>query len=202
MERKTHWEKVYAERKPDEVSWYQPEPRLSLRLIKQAAAPGAAVLDAGGGASVLVDRLLDEGFAPTVLDVSGGALAAARARLGARAQKVRWIEADVLSAPLESAAYDVWHDRAVFHFLIEADDRRRYAAQLLRALRPGGCAIIAAFSLSGPPKCSGLPVERYSPESLARELGAGLELAASEPETHDTPFGTRQEFVYCRFLRR
>lgn len=203
MTRKSHWEKVYDERAPDEVSWHQKEPAQSLRLIK-AAAPvqDAAVLDVGGGASVLIDRLLAEGYSRlAVLDVSGKALALAQARLGPAAARVRWLEADVTQAELPAGACDVWHDRAVFHFLTNPKDRRAYLSLMSRALGKNGQAVIATFSPAGPPKCSGLEVMRYSSETLARELGEGFRLVESAVESHETPFGTRQEFVYCRFAR-
>ncbi len=203
MERKSHWEQVYADRGPEEVSWFQKEPELSLRLIKAAAAgPRAAVIDVGGGASVLTGLLLAQGFADlTVLDISGKALAAARAPLGQEASKVRWLEADITQASLPEAAFDVWHDRAVFHFLTDPIDRGAYLARLERALRPHGQAVIAVFSAAGPAKCSGLDVARYSAETLSRELGAGWELMESVAETHVTPWGAAQEFIYGRFRR-
>jgi ubiquinone/menaquinone biosynthesis C-methylase UbiE len=201
MERKAHWEKVYGSRAPDSVSWYQKEPRKSLELIKACAVSGA-VIDVGGGASVLVDRLVESGYEVTVLDISGKALFAAKDRLRAAAAKVKWVEGDVTAVELPESAYDVWHDRAVFHFLTEEEDRHKYLDQLRYALKPGGSVVMACFSLAGPPKCSGLDVARYSSETLSKELGEDFELLDAKSETHLTPFKTTQQFVYCRFRRR
>ncbi len=199
MDRKTHWEAVYGKKKSTEVSWYQPEPELSLRLIGGCTPrPGASVIDVGGGASKLVDRLVDRGYEDvTVLDLSGAALAESRARLGERGNRVRWIESDILNASLPEAAYDVWHDRAVFHFLIDPEDRRVYVEQVLRSVRPGGHVLVATFGLDGPEKCSGLTVARYSPAELHAQFGSPFELLQSVNEEHVTPMGTTQKFVYC-----
>ena len=196
-----HWQKVYTEKAPTGVSWYQPVPSRSLALI-EAAAPGN-VVDIGGGASTLVDYLVDRpGVVVRVVDISGAALEYARSRLGAdAASRVHWIEADVtgpLSA-LPDAWADVWHDRAVFHFLTTADERLAYAKNLARILRPGGTVIIAAFAKDGPEKCSGLSVCRHDAGSIAAELSrAGRIFSASESqrEEHVTPWGSVQAFVY------
>ncbi len=201
MERKQHWEKVYGLRAVDAVSWYQKNPRKSLDMISSACKKGA-VIDVGGGASVLADRLVELGYAVSVLDISPRALAAAKERLGVAASSVAWIEGDINSVALPEEAYDVWHDRAVFHFLTDKADRSKYLDQLRRALKPGGSVVISTFSLAGPPKCSGLDVARYSPETLSKEFGKEFELVESKSESHLTPFETRQEFVYCRFKRR
>jgi SAM-dependent methyltransferase len=149
-----------------------------------------------------VDDLLAQGVSEvTVLDLSSRALAAAKARLSEGAERVTWIEADVTAAPLPSGSYDLWHDRAVFHFLTQAEDRRRYVDAMRHALKPGGQAILATFALDGPPRCSGLEVVRYSPDTLRQELGSGFQLAETVPEAHQTPFHTTQRFVYNRFLR-
>ncbi len=199
MDRKAHWEAVYGKKKSTEVSWYQPEPELSLRLITSCAPrPGASVIDVGGGASTLVDRLLDRGYEDvTVLDLSGAALRESRARIGERGSRVSWIEADILNTPLPQAAYDVWHDRAVFHFLTDAADRRLYVEQVLRSVRPGGHVLVATFGLDGPEKCSGLTVARYSPTELHAQFGTSFELLQSVNEEHVTPMGMTQKFVYC-----
>src|SRR5579871_955406 len=161
MERKDHWERVYSTKGEREVSWFQEEPTLSLKLIRAVSPATGRVVDVGGGASVLVDRLLDLGFDRlTVLDISGEALARARARLGERAERVRWVEADV-TAVESLGEFDVWHDRAVFHFLTEPGDRRKYVELARRSVPSGGHVIIATFAPSGPPKCSGLDVCRY-----------------------------------------
>lgn len=197
-----HWDRVYATRAPDEVSWFQPDPGLSMSMIEAAGAGlGDPVIDIGGGASTLVDALLAAGHrAVTVLDISDKALAAARTRLGARAESVAWIVADVTRWRPE-ASYPVWHDRAAFHFLTDAGERAAYMAALRAALRPGGTAIIAAFAADGPERCSGLPVRRYSPALLAGELGPGFRLIETTDEEHVTPAGARQHFVFCRFRR-
>ena len=199
MDRKAHWETVYGKKKSTEVSWYQPEPEISLRLIGDfAPRPAASVIDVGGGASRLVDRLVDRGYQDVaVLDLSGAALAESRALLGARGNRVRWIEGDILTASLPEAAYDVWHDRAVFHFLTDAADRRLYVKQVLRSVRPGGHVLVATFGLDGPEKCSGLTVARYSPAELHAQFGSPFELLQSVNEEHVTPTGTTQKFVYC-----
>lgn len=202
MTTKQHWDDVYATKATTEVSWFQQHPELSLALIARATlATDAAILDVGGGASTLVDGLLALGYTNvTVLDLSGTALAAARHRLGARADQVTWLEGDVRDADLPAA--DLWHDRAVFHFLTDPADRAAYRAQLRATLRPGGQVVIATFAEDGPTRCSGLPVQRYSPAQLAAELGAGYRLVESEREEHHTPLGSVQAFTYGRFAVR
>jgi SAM-dependent methyltransferase len=197
-ERRQHWEQVYRTRAPEQVSWYQPEARNSLELIRRAGPDcAAAIIDIGGGASTLVDSLVDADYRDvTVLDLAPDALAIARARLGARADSVHWMTADILAAELPAARYDIWHDRAAFHFLTNPDDRARYVAQLRHALSPGGHLVMATFALDGPPRCSGLDVIRYSAESLADELGSGFELVESVREEHRTPSGAIQRFQY------
>lgn len=202
-ERKGHWERVHRGKAPGERSWFQPRPEASLGLMESAGiGPEARVVDVGGGTSRLVDELLERGYRHlTVLDISGAALAEARERLGERAENVRFVESDVTEADLEGP-FDLWHDRAVFHFLTDADDRRRYVELLRRTLAPGGHAIVATFAEDGPEKCSGLPVVRYTPEALSAELGIDLELARARREMHVTPSGKEQSFVYCHFRRR
>ena len=197
-ERRQHWEQVYHTRAPEQVSWYQLEARNSLELIRLARPDrAAAIIDIGGGASTLVDSLVDADYRDvTVLDLAPDALAIARARLGARADSVHWMTADILAAELPAARYDIWHDRAAFHFLTNPDDRARYVAQLRHALSPGGYLVMATFALDGPPRCSGLDVIRYSAESLAGELGSGFELVESVREEHRTPSGAIQRFQY------
>ena len=199
MNREKHWDRIYRAKAPTEVSWYQPEARLSLELIHRVA-PGldASVLDVGGGASTLADGLLSAGYRDvTVLDLAPAALAQAQERLGERAAQVRWIVADVLDAPLPAASCAVWHDRAVFHFLTDARDRACYVAQAQRIVRPGGHVIVASFGPEGPSRCSGLEVVRYSPEGLHTEFGAAFHLLDSAKEDHRTPGGSVQAFVYC-----
>lgn len=199
MDPKEHWDRIYRANAPGEVSWYQPEARLSIELIGRVApARSAPIIDVGGGASTLVDGLLEAGHdAVTVLDLSPAALAAARRRLAGRAARVRWVVADVLDAPLSAAAYAVWHDRAVFHFLTDPADRARYVAETRRAVRPGGHVIVASFAPEGPARCSGLEVARYTPEAMHAEFGAGFRLLDSVREDHQTPGGALQAFVYC-----
>jgi len=203
MERKAHWDGVYTSRQPTEVSWYQAEPTRSLELLRGAGAgPDTAVIDIGGGDSTFVDAVLAAHLGRvTVLDISGAALARAQARLGARAREVAWIEADVTRVELKAQAFDVWHDRAVFHFLTRAEDRARYVATAAAALRPGGVLLISTFALDGPTRCSGLEVARYGPAELAREFGPGFALERSFADVHRTPGGTEQRFTVA-VLRR
>jgi SAM-dependent methyltransferase len=199
---RVYWESVHA-RREDEVSWFQASPTTSLQLVARTGAPrGARILDVGGGASRLVDGLLDAGFdRVTVLDIAGVALARARCRLGPRATAVAWVEADV-TAWVPEAPFDVWHDRAVFHFLVRPEDRAAYRTALLAALRGGGQAIIATFASDGPERCTGLPVVRYEPAALAAELGPDFTLVESLHEDHRTPGGKLQRFQWSRLVRR
>jgi ubiquinone/menaquinone biosynthesis C-methylase UbiE len=196
---RTHWEQVYRTRRPEEVSWFQPEARLSLDLIRSAApGPGTRIIDVGGGSSTLVDGLVAASYLDvTVLDISGTSLALARQRLRRAANRVCWLEADVLSDKLPEASFDLWHDRAVFHFLTSPFDRARYIAQVRRTVRPGGHVLVATFADDGPTKCSGLPVTRYGPSALHQTFGTGFRLLASRREEHITPAGVRQPFTYC-----
>jgi SAM-dependent methyltransferase len=200
--RQDHWQRVHGRAPPTAASWHQERPAMSLALI---AATGlgrqARILDVGGGAATLVDHLLADGYgAVSVLDIAPAALDLARRRLGDKAAAVRWIVADV-TAWSPPRRYDVWHDRAVFHFLTEPADRRAYVATLARALAPNGQAIIATFALEGPERCSGLPCVRYSADTLAAELGPAWRLAESRAEDHVTPGGAIQRFLYGRFAR-
>ena len=198
--RRAHWENVYATKAENEVSWFQRSPTPSLDLIVQAGATAtSAIIDIGGGASRLVDHLIDQDFADvTVLDLSAAALAAARGRLGPGADRVEWIVADV-TAWEPARAYDIWHDRAAFHFLTEAGDRAAYIARLQRGLRVGGHAIIASFGPDGPERCSGLPVVRYDSAQLTRTLGPAFELVHTQRHEHATPWDTRQAFQFSIF---
>ena len=200
--RQAHWEDVYTKKGENEVSWFQENPAPSLELIAQVGATSAsAIIDIGGGASRLVDSLIDRDFEDvTVLDLSAAALGAAKARLGSRAAQVHWIVADVtVWEPLK--AYDIWHDRAAFHFLTEDRDRAAYVARLERALKVGGCAIIATFALDGPERCSGLPVVRYDPASLGQTLGRAFQLVDSRRQAHSTPWASNQSFQFSVFRR-
>jgi SAM-dependent methyltransferase len=203
MHSKEHWEKVYATKATDAVSWFQPHADTSVGLIKATgAALDASIIDVGGGASTLVDDLLGLGYTNlTVLDLSAAALAAARQRLGGKASGVRWIEADITRANLPERAFDIWHDRAVFHFLTSPEDRAAYVQAVFRAVKPGGHVIVATFAEDGPNQCSGLPVMRYRPDELHAEFGEAFALLKHEKEAHHTPSGTVQQFVYC-YCRR
>ena len=194
-----HWDALYRRKAPTELSWYQPESVVSLHLIRQSATDlDGPIIDAGGGASTLVDGLLDAGYrAITVLDLAPAALAVSRARLGGRAANVAWVAADVLSPPLARGSLSVWHDRAVFHFLTDPADRLQYVAQVRHAVRPGGHVIVASFAADGPTRCSGLDVVRYTPDAMHAEFGTGFRLVQSLRENHHTPTGATQAFVYC-----
>lgn len=204
MDAKIHWEHIYETKAPSQVSWYQEHAQLSLSFIQRAGiATTANIIDVGGGASILVDDLLAAGFLHvSVLDISAKALEVARNRLGARAAEVNWIEADITRVELPFHSYDVWHDRAVFHFLIQAEDRRRYVQAVQHAVRPGGHVIVATFALDGPLRCSDLDVARYDADSLHDEFGEHFTLIDSARETHQTPFGTQQKFIYCYCRKR
>jgi SAM-dependent methyltransferase len=197
-----HWETVYSEKHERDLSWFQERPEPSLELIARAGAtPASDVIDIGGGASRLVDALLARGFAHvSVLDLSETALAKARARLGDGAEKVKWIAADV-TAWQPDARYDVWHDRAAFHFLTEPDAQRAYVERLRLALRDGGHAIIATFAHDGPEKCSGLPVARHSAETIGALLGTEFALVDARRHEHATPWGSVQKFQFSTFVR-
>lgn len=203
MDVRAHWQKVYETKKPTDVSWYQPAAGTSLSFIRRAALDrAAAIIDVGGGASTFVDGLLAEGYTRlTVLDVSGAALAGAAARLAGESERVTWLEANVLDAELPAAAYDLWHDRAVFHFLTDVSERERYVEQVRGSVRVGGSAIIATFASDGPTKCSGLPVARYEPQELHRQFGSDFQLCESTREEHRTPAGATQPFIYCWFRK-
>jgi SAM-dependent methyltransferase len=199
MNKKTHWEHIYETKAPTQVSWYQEHAQYSLQFIQNTGVQKTNdIIDVGGGASTLVDDLITAGFQNiSVLDVSARALQLARQRLGARAAEVNWIEADITQVDLPQQAYDLWHDRAVFHFLTRPTDRQHYIDVVRQAVRKGGHVIVATFAPDGPDHCSGLEVVRYSPESLHDEFGAGFEIVGSTHETHHTPLGKEQKFIYC-----
>lgn len=202
INRKEHWNQVYQTKAPDEVSWFQARPTISLKLIEKSGIGKAqGVIDVGGGASVLVDFLLDAGFErPAVLDISAAALALPRQRLRERAGNVEWFEADVteFNPPRRFA---LWHDRAVFHFLTDKADRRKYLETLKRTLTPDGHAVIATFAIDGPAKCSGLAVARYDAPAICAELSDEFQLVEQVDETHLTPWGSEQKFVYFLFKK-
>jgi len=199
MDKKQHWEKVYATKASDNVSWFQEHASQSLELIHSTGlGKDAAVIDVGGGASVLVDELMEEGYKDlTVLDLSASALDVAKQRLGNDANSIHWMVGDIINVELSQNRYDIWHDRAVFHFLTDPADRQAYVEQVMRAVRPKGHVIIATFAEDGPEKCSGLPVMRYRPETLHAEFGEAFQLVKHNKELHHTPFGTEQKFIYC-----
>ncbi|MBI4971366.1 MAG: class I SAM-dependent methyltransferase [Candidatus Omnitrophica bacterium] len=201
---KSHWESVYGKKSPTEVSWYQVRPEKSLEMMTRTGlGPEASFIDVGGGASTLVDHLLNQGFKRiTVLDISRQALEAAKHRLGEKAKSITWVEADITQAALPHHSFDIWHDRAVFHFLTDSEARAKYKVQLANALKPNGFLIMATFALTGPPRCSGLEVMHYDAPSLEAEFGPEYELRATFSETHETPFHTQQDFVFCLFQRR
>lgn len=194
-----HWESVYAAKSAEEVSWYQEHPERSLRFIQASGIPlTAPIIDVGGGSSRLVDLLLRAGYtALTVLDISATALADVKRRLGPRSSEVQWLHADVTHAPLLRHTFELWHDRAVFHFLTSSADRHAYVAAVLHALKPGGHLIVATFADDGPTECSGLPVRRYTAEGLRNEFGDAFIPVREEREEHHTPTGKVQHFVYC-----
>lgn len=200
--RKDHWTRVYEEKAPSEVSWYQSEPEPSLRALDRfGAETSSAFIDVGGGASNLVDALLRHGWRDvTVLDIAAPALEAARERLGSQADTVHWEVADITGWQ-PSRRYGVWHDRAVFHFLTQPEQREAYRRALLAAVAPGGLVIMATFALDGPEKCSGLPVQRYDPATLSMELGRDFCFIDGWREEHATPWGSSQSFNWCAFCR-
>ena len=199
MQPKNHWEHVYATKKTESVSWFQEHAEQSMRLIRGTGVPcSAGIIDVGGGASTLVDDLLSSGYcAVSVLDLAAAALSVAKARLGERTSEVQWTEGDITKVLLPVHAFDVWHDRAVFHFLTSKEDREAYVDTVLRSVKPGGQVIVATFAEDGPIQCSGLPVMRYGPSELHAEFGSPFSLVQHEREEHHTPFGTVQKFVYC-----
>lgn len=203
MESKAHWDQVYATKAVDAVSWFQIHAADSLRfLLKTGVDKSAAIIDVGGGASTLVDDLLQQGYKNvTVLDIAEQALLSTRTRLGARVEQVHLLVCDITKANFEAHSFDVWHDRAVFHFLTSATDRKAYINNMFHALKPNGHVIIATFAEDGPLKCSGLEIVRYSANSLQAELGELFELIASEKVLHHTPGGNLQQFNYCYFRK-
>ncbi len=203
MNTKHHWEQVYQTKAADQVSWFSPHLQRSMSLIRDAATqPSMSIIDVGGGESTLVDDLLQAGYQDvSVLDISQAAIDVTRARLGAAGQRVTWLAADITQATLPAARYDVWHDRAVFHFLTETAQREAYVRQVLRSVKPGGHVIVATFGPEGPLQCSGLNVVRYNADGLHSTFGDAFALVLSNTELHRTPFGNTQQFVYCYCVR-
>lgn len=203
MSGQAHWQQVYETRAADTFSWHQAEAAPSLAIIDACGAtPAQSLIDVGGGASVLVDDLLTRGWTDvTVLDVARSALELAQQRLGSRAADVVWVEADITDWQPQRR-FDIWHDRAVFHFLTEPDDRAAYLAVLQSAVPPGGLVVMATFALDGPERCSGLAVRRYDASGLSHELGAGFELLSSQRQLHRTPAGSEQMFTWAAFRQK
>lgn len=204
MSDKSHWDHIYASRTSDDLSWFQLHAERSLALIRNTAvAHDGAIIDVGGGASALAGDLLQAGYSSLwVLDISATALDAARQRLGEQSARIQWLQADVTRVQLPPAHFDIWHDRAVFHFLTAPDDRAAYVERACAAVRPGGHLIIATFAEDGPQQCSGLPVMRYDAATLYAEFAVATELVHTETESHRTPSGELQHFRYCHLRRR
>jgi len=200
--KKYHWESVYKKHSSTEVGWYQVYPGRSLKLINETGAgTDGSIIDIGGGTSTLAVHLLDQGYKQvTVLDLSGNAIEKAKLQLGEKSNRIHWIEADVTKYSFIEK-YDIWHDRAVFHFLTEAEDREGYKNSLNQALRLNGHLIISTFSLDAPSKCSGLPVVRYNSDALQNEFGNNFTMVEAFAEDHVTPSGVKQNFIFCRFIR-
>lgn len=199
MDARKHWEKIYTTKAPDTVSWFRPHLEISIALIEKAAPDhSASIIDVGGGESTLADDLLARGYQNlTVLDISMTALQVTRERLGPAAGQIRWLAADITQPGVLPDSYDVWHDRAVFHFLTERKDRLAYVQNVVTGVKRGGHVIVSTFGPAGPATCSGLSVMRYDPGSLHGEFGARFRLVESSKELHTTPFGTTQQFLYC-----
>lgn len=202
MGTREHWDAVYGGKTPREVSWFCPHLETSLAFIDHAAAGSDAfIIDVGGGASTLIDDLLEHGYGNvTVLDISQSALEVAKKRLGHASRLAQWVCSDVTHAPLPPKSYDIWHDRAVFHFLTQPDQRRDYVSKAAAAVKAGGHVIVGTFGPEGPARCSGLDVVRYDSDSLQAEFGPRFRLVESLTELHRTPAGTTQQFLYCRFV--
>ena len=194
-----HWDSVYRSKAPDAVSWYRPHLETSLDLIERVAPDrSASIIDIGGGESTLVDDLLGKGYRNiSVLDISPTAIEVARNRVGGLAQQVTWLIADVTKAELPLKYFDVWHDRAVFHFLTTQEERIAYVRRVAGSMKLGGHVIVATFGPEGPTQCSGLDVVRYDAESLHAEFGGHFRLLESSTQIHQTPFGSTQQFLYC-----
>ena len=202
LDSKVHWENIYTQKNTKEVSWYQPVPQVSLRLINELKIPkDANIIDVGGGDSVLVDFLLNEGYTNiTVLDISSSAIENAKNRLGEKAELVTWIVSNIVDFEPKSE-YAFWHDRATFHFLTEPGDIRRYVALLEKSTVPGASVVIGTFSTNGPKKCSGIDIKQYDEESLSGLFQSKFNKIKCFRESHQTPFGTVQDFLFCTFVK-
>jgi SAM-dependent methyltransferase len=198
MDARTHWEKIYTSKAPETLSWHRDHLETSLALIECAAGRSSSIIDVGGGESTLVDDLLLQGYEDlTVLDISQTAIDVARKRSGPGARRVHWLVADIVHAELPPNAYDLWHDRAVFHFLTTNAQRVAYVRQVARSVKRNGHVIVSTFGPEGPVKCSGLKTMRYDADSLHGEFGARFRLVESSHELHRTPHGATQQFLYC-----
>jgi SAM-dependent methyltransferase len=197
----TYWDQIYGAKSPEETSWYQPHLQTSLRWISEATQDrSAAIIDVGGGESTLVDDLYTQGYHTlTVLDVAGAAIKKSQKRLGTVARSINWVVGDVTTVALPFHTYNLWHDRAAFHFLIEPEQRLAYVRQLTKALKAGGQVVISTFGPQGPQRCSGLDTKRYDAESLHREMGPDFQLVRNSVVEHRTPSGATQQFLYCQF---
>ncbi|MGD8569912.1 MAG: class I SAM-dependent methyltransferase [Gammaproteobacteria bacterium] len=204
MNQKDHWEQVYSAKPPDKLGWYEPHLTISVTWLQSLGLPAdVPIIDVGSGTSTFVDDLLAAGYQfITVLDISEQALSANKTRLGNKADNITWLQGDITSIDLPSHYYALWHDRAVFHFLTTRDQQENYRNNLLKALKPGGHLIIGTFSLEAPPTCSGLPVQRYSPDQLEFFLGTDFEINRAHKEMHITPGGVEQMYLYCLFRRK
>ncbi len=203
FDRKNHWENIYQTKQPEEVSWYQPSPRISLDVMQQHAIPTTAhIIDVGGGDSLLVDHLLMLGYEHiTVLDISEEALRRAQQRLGTEAKKVTWLQAD--AATFEpTQAYDFWHDRAAFHFLTDQKEIEHYLKAVHQSLSSNGIFLVATFSQQGPKKCSGIPIQQYSEKSITERFHFYFEKISCQTHDHFTPFNTLQNFIFCTFRKK
>ena len=203
MNRTGHWEKIYADKAADQVGWYTPRLETSLEWITALGLnPDDPIIDVGGGASTLVDDLLESGHTSlTVLDISGNALEQARQRLREKSESVNWLQGDITEIELPQNHYRLWHDRAVFHFLTEQSLQQSYRYRMLGALRPGGYVVMGCFAPDAPPTCSGLQVQRYTAEALSKTLGGAFALKRRNNEIHTTPSGVKQAYIYCLFQR-
>jgi SAM-dependent methyltransferase len=204
MDRKEHWEDVYSSKPPERLGWYEPQLETSLSWVRELGLDmDASIIDVGGGASTLIDNLLDDGYrSVTILDISNTALALSQARLGEKAAPVSWLVGDITQVELPARRFDLWHDRAVFHFLTAPEQQQMYRQNLLDTLKTDGHLIIGTFAPEAPPTCSGLPVQRYDHERLAETFGVEFELIDHHKEMHVTPGGVQQMYLYCHFQRR
>ena len=203
MNMKDHWEQVYSTKPRERLGWFEPHLQTSLTWIEALGlGADAPIIDVGGGASTLVDDLLSAGYKSiTILDISESALSSVRARLGETAKQITWLNGDITSVDLPAQRYELWHDRAVFHFLVEPEQQRQYRDNLLKALQTDGHVIIGTFAPDAPPTCSGLPVQRYDHDKLEETLGDEFKLQRHHKELHVTPGGVEQMYLYCHFRK-